>query len=68
MVTKPKLSKSVIAGMLLVGGFAVLAGGVVAAIAGEREHEGEGEHEEEQHEERIAPQLDPAHTVIRVGN
>jgi len=68
VVTKPKLSKSVIAGMLLVGGFAVLAGGVVAAIAGEREHEGEGEHEEEQHEERIAPQLDPAHTVIRVGN
>lgn len=71
IVTKPKLSRSVIAGLLLFGGFAVLAGGVAAAIAGEREHEG-GEHKEEEGGEdggRIAVSLpEPGQTVIRVAN
>jgi hypothetical protein len=75
IVMKPKLSRSVIAGMLLFGGFAVLAGGVAAAIAGEREHEGGheegGTHEEEggEHGGRIAVSLpEPGQTVIRVAN
>lgn len=72
IVTKPKLSKSVIAGLLLFGGVAVLAGGVAAAIAGEREHEGGGEHKEEEggeHGGRIAVSLpEPGQTVIRVAN
>ena len=74
IVMKPKLSRSVIAGLLLFGGFAVLAGGVAAAIAGEREHEG-GHEEEKQSEEggehgdRIAVELpEPGQTVIRVAN
>ena len=71
IVMKPKLSKSVIAGLLLFGGFAVLAGGVAAAIHGEREHEG-GEHKEEEggeHGGRIAVSLpEPGQTVIRVAN
>lgn len=73
IVLKPKLSKSFIAGILLFGGFAVLAGGVAAAIAGEREHEGghEEEHKEEggEHSDRIAVSLpEPGQTVIRVAN
>ncbi|WP_421117845.1 hypothetical protein ACE2AJ_10370 [Aquihabitans daechungensis] len=72
IVTKPKLSRSVIAGLLLFGGFAVLAGGVAASIAGEREHEGGEHHEEEEggeHGGRIAVSLpEPGQTVIRVAN
>ena len=70
IVTKPKLSRSVIAGLLLFGGFAVLAGGVAASIAGEREPEGE-KHEQEggEHGGRIAVSLpEPGQTVIRVVN
>lgn len=33
---RPQLSQSVIAGLLLFGGVAILAGGVAAAIAGEQ--------------------------------
>ncbi|CAN5628284.1 hypothetical protein BH10ACT1_BH10ACT1_19740 [soil metagenome] len=68
IVKKPKISQSVIAGLLLVGGFALLAGGVAAAIAGERSH-GEG-HEEEQTggESGLAPLPAPSLTVIQVGN
>ncbi|MCU1369614.1 MAG: hypothetical protein JWO77_808 [Ilumatobacteraceae bacterium] len=71
IVTKPKLSRSVIAGLLLFGGFAVLAGGVAAAIAGERKHE--GGHDDAKHEAeaggRIAVSLpEPGQTVIRVAN
>ncbi|WP_426574761.1 hypothetical protein [Aquihabitans sp. McL0605] len=65
IVTKPKLSQSVIAALLLVGGFAVLAGGVAAAIHGEREPE---KHKTDQGEHRIAPFVEPGQTVIRVGN
>lgn len=71
VVTKPKLSKSVIAGLLLFGGFAVLAGGVAASIAGERKHEGEGHEQQEggDHGGRIAVTLpEPGQTVIRVAN
>jgi len=44
IVMKPKLSKSVIAGLLLFGGLAILVGGVVAGLHGHREiekHHGE---------------------------
>lgn len=72
IVLKPTLSKSVIAGLLLFGGFAVLAGGVAASIAGEREHGGGEHHEEEEGGEnggRIAvPLPEPGQTVIRVAN
>ncbi len=72
IVLKPTLSKSVVAGLLLFGGFAVLAGGVAATIAGEREHEGGEHHEEEEegeHGGRIAvPLPEPGQTVIRVAN
>jgi hypothetical protein len=73
IVMKPKLSRSVIAGLLLFGGFAILAGGVAAAIAGEREHEGghDEEHKEEggEHSDRISVSLpEPGQTVIRVAN
>jgi hypothetical protein len=68
IVSKPKISPSVVAGLLLVGGVAILAGGVAAAVAGEREH-GEEEHEEEgDGEEGLAPLPPPASLVIRVGN
>lgn len=73
IVSKPKLSQSVIAGMLLFGGVAILAGGVAAAIVGEREHEShdeehsdeEGDHGEG--EEGLAP-VGPGQMLIRVGN
>lgn len=71
IVMRPQLSKSVIAGLLLFGGIAILAGGVVAAIAGEREHGGEHE-EEEQHssegESGLAPLPAPTSALIWVGN
>ena len=71
IVMRPQLSKSVIAGLLLFGGIAILAGGVVAAIAGEREHG--GEHEEEEHhssegESGLAPLPAPTSALIWVGN
>lgn len=74
IVTKPKLSRSFIAGILLFGGVAVLAGGVAAAIAGEREakHEEEGGSNSEEEGEnggRIAVSLpEPGQTVIQVAN
>lgn len=63
---RPRLSQSAIAGMLLVGGIAILGGGVVAAIAGEREHDA-GHHEdteqETETEEGLAP-LPAAGSVV----
>lgn len=38
VASRPRLSQSAIAGMLLVGAVVLLGGGVIAAIAGEREH------------------------------
>jgi hypothetical protein len=73
IVLRPQLSQSVIAGLLLFGGVAILAGGVAAAIAGEREHG--GEHEGEEHhssegegESGLAPLPAPTSAVIWVGN
>ncbi|QXC59488.1 hypothetical protein KSP35_13905 [Aquihabitans sp. G128] len=66
IVNKPKLSQSVIAGLLLVGGVALLAGGVAAAIHGERKHA--EEHEEKSGEAGLAPLPSPSQTVIQVGN
>lgn len=68
IVMKPKLSSSVIAGLLLVGAFAVLAGGVAAAIHGERAPEGEHSGKESKGAGRIAPLPQPGQTVIRVAN
>lgn len=65
IVMRPRLSQSVIAGVLLVGGLAILAGGVAAGIAGEREHG--GDHEGSQSEEGLAPLPAPAFTVITSG-
>ncbi|MEO6627636.1 MAG: hypothetical protein ABIP03_03620 [Aquihabitans sp.] len=68
LAMKPKISQSVIAAMLVVGGLAVLAGGVAAAIHGEREHEGGHEEKTEHGESGLAPLPSPSQTVIRVGN
>jgi hypothetical protein len=68
IISKPKLSSSLVAGLLLLGGVAVLAGGIAASIAGEREVEHkESGHEKDKGEEGLAPLPAPAHTVIRVG-
>ncbi|HRW37561.1 MAG: hypothetical protein KDB04_07730 [Acidimicrobiales bacterium] len=67
VIAKPKLSQNAIAAMLLVGGIAILGGGVAAAIAGEREHGGDHE-EEHSGEEGLAPLPGPAELVITVGN
>lgn len=65
IVLKPKLSQSLIAAILLVGGVLILAGGVAAAIHGERktggEHHAEGE-------SGLAPMPEPGQLVIRVAN
>lgn len=45
LATRPKINRSVVAGLCVVGALAVLAGGVVSAATGPREIE---EHEEEQ--------------------
>lgn len=65
-VLKPKLSQSVIAGIILVGGLAILAGGVAAAIAGE--HKSDTETEKGAGRSSIAPLPEPGKLVIRVTN
>jgi hypothetical protein len=42
---KPKVSPSAIAGVIVAGAIALLVGGTVAAIVGEREHHSDTEHE-----------------------
>lgn len=73
IVLRPQLSQSVIAGLLLFGGIAILAGGVAAAIAGEREPAGEPESEqprsgEGEGESGLAPLPAPSSIVIWVGH
>lgn len=69
IVSRPRLSPSVIAALLLAGGLAVLAGGVVAAVAGERHPAEEHPAEAGTHGEAgLAPLPTPASTVIQVGN
>lgn len=65
-VLKPKMSQSVIAGLILVGGLAILAGGVAAAIAGE--HKSDTETEEGAGRSSIAPLPEPGKLVVRVAN
>lgn len=67
LVVKPKISPSAIAGLLVVGALALLAGGVAAAIAGERSHGGSHETHETQHEGSV-PRLDPALIIIKAGS
>jgi plastocyanin len=49
ITSRPKLSSSLLTGVAVVGAVALLGGGVVGAVAGERdfEHHGEEEHDEE---------------------
>jgi hypothetical protein len=77
VISKPKLSQSVIAGMLLVGGLAILGGGVAAAVVGPREHEEKheeehsdgGEHSEDgEGEGSLAPTPGSPTLVTQVGN
>lgn len=42
LVLKPKISQNVIAVVVVVGAIALITGGIVAAIVGERDHHGEG--------------------------
>ncbi|MGI8709408.1 MAG: hypothetical protein ACR2LA_00210 [Acidimicrobiales bacterium] len=70
IVTRPKLSQSAIAALLLVGGFAILAGGVVAALAGERNPSGEHEKRAGEGgggEHGLAQLVAQERKVIRVG-
>ena len=48
---KPKMNKNVLAGLVLATSVAVLAGGIVTAVDGEREFEKHGEHGEEHGED-----------------
>ena len=49
---KPKMNRNVIAGLVLSTGLAVIAGGIVAGIDGEREfHHHEPHHEDDSHAE-----------------
>lgn len=69
IVLRPQVSQSVVAAILLVGGIAILAGGVVAAVAGERDHGGEENHSTEGGgESGLAPLPAPTSAVIWVGN
>lgn len=68
VVSRPQLSQSAIAGMLLVGAVALLGGGVAAAIAGEREHEPHDTEHEAEHEEGLAPLPSPARTLVQAVN
>lgn len=63
---RPKLSPSIVAGLLIVGGIAILAGGVAAGIHGTHEEKDSG-HEKGKGEQGLAPMPAPALTVIRVG-
>ena len=61
IAVRPKVSRSLVAALLLVGGLAVLAGGVVGAVHGEREFE-----EEHTKEGGLVHLRPPSETVLRV--
>ena len=63
IVTRPRLNSTLVAILLIIGGLAVLAGGVAAAVHGEREVEQEAG----TGESGSAPLPVPTHTVIRIG-
>jgi hypothetical protein len=69
LVLRPAVSRSVITGVMVIGGIAILVGGAVAAIVGPREHHGESHSEEPtEGEEGIAPLPEPGQLVIRVAD
>lgn len=51
IATRPKINRSLVSGLLLAGGLAVLVGGVVGAGVGERDFEEHGEEHSEEIEE-----------------
>jgi hypothetical protein len=69
IVARPKLSQNFVATVLVVGGLAILGGGVAAAVVGEREHESHGEEHGDDHgdEEGLAP-TGPGTLVIRAAD
>ncbi len=69
IVLKPKLSQSVIAGLLLAGGLAILAGGIVAATAGEQKPKEEHKTESgSQGDSGLRPLGAPSAAVVEVGH
>lgn len=64
LAARPRVSRSVVAGMCVVGAIAVLAGGVISASAGPREIE---EHHEEEEHEGAPPVAPDAPITIVVG-
>lgn len=69
LVLRPAVSRSVITGVMVIGGIAILVGGAVAAIVGPREHHGESHSEEgKEGEEGLAPLPEPGQLVIRVAD
>jgi hypothetical protein len=50
---RPKINRSLVSGLILAGGLAVLIGGVVGASFGERDFEEHGEEHGEEHSEEI---------------
>ena len=67
VVSRPKLSQSVIAAFLVLGALALLIGGTIAAIVGERSHD-EHSSSSATHEGSLAPLPAPSQYVIQVGN
>jgi uncharacterized protein involved in response to NO len=69
LVLRPAVSRSVITGVMVVGGIAILVGGAVAAIVGPREHKDKSHSEEgKEGEEGLAPLPEPGQLVIRVAD
>ena len=67
VVLKPQVSQSVIAGLLVVGGLAVLVGGIVAAAAGEQKLDEKHETDGGTHGEGgLSPLPAPSATVVVV--
>ncbi len=70
LAAKPKINRSVVAGLCVVGGLAVLVGGIVSAAVGPREiepHHSE-EHSESPAEEHGAALVDPGAPVVTTGS
>jgi hypothetical protein len=55
IATRPRISSSLVAGVAVVGAVALLAGGVVGAVAGERDIEPHEEEGVESTEETVDP-------------
>lgn len=68
VVSRPRLSQSIIATFLVIGAVALLVGGTIAAIVGERDHEEDHSSSSESHEGSLAPLPAPSQYVIQVEN